>query len=105
MSESQYYAKKEKEQNKTIYERIEDKFFDSIEKLLPEKHKVFVEYLRLAYVVNKCRISFHLSNPKTVYAVSAVSLAVFFCPKATTSCWDFYFAAAFLNSAHFISNR
>lgn len=104
MNEQQFINQKEKEQNKTVCERVEDTFFDAIESLLPQQHKIFVEYLRFAYIVNKCRINFHLSDPRKTSAITAIAIGVFFCPMPTVSFLDRCFVLAFIKPINFKHN-
>ena len=96
MTQEEYSEFKAKEDARPLWKRLEEKFFATIEKMLPESYKSYADYLHLAFIVSRCRVSYHLSNPRTATAVSACAIAVFFCPNAQVSVSELYCALAYI---------
>jgi hypothetical protein len=84
-SQEEYSEFKHQEESRPLWKRTEEKFFDTIGKMLPKKHRVFVDYLHLAFIVSRCRVSYHLNDSKTVKVVSGLALGVFFCHQSVES--------------------
>lgn len=85
MSQEQYSEFKHQEESRPLWKKTEEKFFDTIGKMLPKKHKVFADYLHLAFIVSRCRVSYHLNDQKTVKVISGLALGVFFCRQSVES--------------------